>query len=93
MKCEEIQKYVGPAVGAGALMVPNLAFAVDGGVTSSTFSSVLSALTGQISTTTVVEVITTAVTASVGLAFMWWGVRKVTQILMAAFRKGRVSVG
>lgn len=61
-------------------------------VTVSDFQSVLDALTAQISVATVVGIISAAVTASVGLAFMWWGVRKLTGALMAAFRKGKVSV-
>ena len=59
-------------------------------ITSSDFSSVLTALQNQISVSTVVEVIAVAVGAAVGLAFMWWGVRFVTGKIMGAFRKGRV---
>lgn len=61
-------------------------------ITSSSFSSVLTALQGQISVSTVVEVLAVVVGACVGLAFMWWGVRKVIRALMSAFKKGRVSV-
>lgn len=61
-------------------------------ITSSSFASVLTALQGQISVSTVVEVLAVVVGACVGLAFMWWGVRKVIRALMSAFKKGRVSV-
>ena len=61
-------------------------------ITSADFTSVLTALQGQISVSTVVEVLAVVVTACVGLAFMWWGVRKVVYALMAAFRKGKVSI-
>lgn len=61
-------------------------------ITSSAWASVMSALTGQISVSTVVEVLATIAAACVGLAFMWWGVRKATRALMAAFKKGRVSL-
>lgn len=61
-------------------------------ITSSAFSSVLTALQAQISVSTVVEVLAVVVGACVGLAFMWWGVRKVIRALMSAFKKGKVSV-
>ena len=61
-------------------------------VTSSDFQSVLTALQSQISVSTVVEVLVVLVGACVGLAFMWWGVRKLTRALMSAFKKGKVSL-
>lgn len=80
-----------PVAGVVSL-VPSLAFAEGTTVSSSDFTGVISVLQGQISVSTVVGVLTTAATAAVGLAFMWWGVRKVTRVLMAAFRTGRVSI-
>ena len=65
---------------------------MEGVIASTDFQAVLSALTSQISVSTVVGVLTTAATAAVGLVFMWWGVRKVSQVLMSAFKKGRVSL-
>lgn len=56
------------------------------------WASVLSAMTGQISVSTVVAVLASVVTAGIGLVFMWWGVRKLARTLMAAFRKGKLSV-
>lgn len=61
-------------------------------ITSSDFTSVLTALQGQISVATVVEVLAVLATAAVGLAFMWWGVRKLVSVIMSAFRKGKVSL-
>lgn len=57
----------------------------------SDLSSVLTAITGQISVTTVIAVIAGAIGAAVGLVFMWWGVRKLIRVIMGAFRKGRLS--
>lgn len=61
-------------------------------ITSADFNSVLTNLQAQISVSTVVEVLAITATACVGLAFMWWGVRKVTYALMSAFRKGKISL-
>lgn len=61
-------------------------------ISSADFTSVLTALQNQISVSTVVEVLVVVVGACVGLAFMWWGVRKLTRALMSAFKKGKVSV-
>lgn len=61
-------------------------------VDAATWSSVISALTAQISWTNVVAVLVTLVTTGVGFVFGWWGVRKATRSLMAAFRKGKMSL-
>lgn len=61
-------------------------------ITTTDFQSVLDSLTGQISVSTVVGVLAVAAGAAVGLAFMWWGVRKLVRVLMAAFKKGKVSL-
>lgn len=60
-------------------------------VTAADWSSVITAMTAQISVSTVVGVLATLVTAGIGLVFMWWGVRKAARSLMAAFRSGRIS--
>lgn len=61
-------------------------------ISSSAFTSVLTTLQEQISVSTIVEVLAVAAGAAVGLAFMWWGVRKLVKVLMGAFRKGSVNV-
>lgn len=61
-------------------------------VTAADWSSVITALTGQISVSTIVAVLATLVTTGIGLVFMWWGVRKALRSLMAAFRKGKMSL-
>lgn len=72
------------------LGIPSLAFA--DAITSTSFSGVISAITSQISVTTVAEVLTYAAGLAVALVFFWWGVRKALRVLMGAFRKGRMSV-
>lgn len=57
----------------------------------SDLSSVLTAITNQIQMTSILGVIAGAIGASIGLVFMWWGVRKLIRVVMSAFRKGRVS--
>lgn len=61
-------------------------------VSASDWSSVMSALTAQVSVSTIVGVLATLVTAGIGLVFMWWGVRKALRSLMSAFRKGKMSL-
>lgn len=61
-------------------------------VTAADWSSVITAMTGQISVDTIVGVLASLVTAGIGLVFMWWGVRKAASSLMAAFRKGKMSI-
>ena len=61
-------------------------------VSSTNFMSVITALQEQISVATIVEVLAVAAGVAVGLVFMWWGVRKLTGVLMSAFRKGKISL-
>lgn len=61
-------------------------------VTSTDWKPIIDAMTGQISVTTVVGVVATAIGAGIGLVFMWWGGRKAVRTLMSAFRKGKVSM-
>ena len=61
-------------------------------VDATAWSSVMEALTAQVSVSTIVGVLVTLVTAGIGLVFMWWGVRKALRSLMAAFRKGKMSL-
>lgn len=63
-----------------------------GAVTASDWASVISAMTGQISVSTVVATLATLVTAGIGLVFMWWGVRKAVGSLMGSFRSGRIRL-
>lgn len=91
---ETVKKSCLPAVTAlssAALAAP--AWAAEGTVvTASDWSSVISALTAQISVSTIIAALTTFVAAGIGIVFMWWGLRKGIRSLMAAFRKGRMSV-
>lgn len=70
--------------------VPSMAYA--DAITSSSFSGVITAITAQISVSTVAEVLTYAAGIAIALVFFWWGVRKALRVLMSAFRKGRMSV-
>lgn len=63
-----------------------------GAVTASDWASVITAMTSQISVSTVVGVLATLVTAGIGLVFMWWGVRKAVGSLMGSFRSGRIRL-
>lgn len=55
------------------------------------WKGVLTAMTSQISVTTVVGVLASCVGAAIALVFMWWGVRKTARVLMAAFRNGKLK--
>lgn len=61
-------------------------------VTANDWASVISAMTTQISVSTVVGVLATLVTAGIGLVFLWWGVRKAVGSLMGSFRSGRIRL-
>lgn len=78
------------------VLASNMLVALESGgasaVTAADWASVISAMTAQISVATIVGVMATIVAACIGIVFMWWGVRKAVRALMAAFRKGKISV-
>lgn len=61
-------------------------------VTASDWASIISAMTAQVSVSTIVAAVATMVAAGIGLVFMWWGVRKAARTLMGAFRSGKITV-
>lgn len=73
-------------------MVTALASSTATAVTASDWASVISAMTAQISVATIVGVLAAIVASCIGIVFLWWGVRKAVRALMAAFRKGKISV-
>lgn len=80
------------SVSAVQQLIPLADPAPAGAVTASDWASVISAMTSQISVSTVVGVLATLVTAGIGLVFMWWGVRKAVGSLMGSFRSGRIRL-
>ena len=78
------------------VVASNMLVALESGgasaVTAADWASVISAMTAQISVATIVGVMATIVAACIGIVFMWWGVRKAVRALLAAFRKGKISV-
>ena len=78
------------------VVASNMLVALESGgacaVTAAEWASVIAAMTSQISVATIVGVMATIVAACIGIVFMWWGVRKAVRALMAAFRKGKISV-
>lgn len=79
------------AVSAGLQLIP-LEGPTSPVVTANDWASVITAMTGQISVSTVVATLATLVTAGIGLVFMWWGVRKAVGSLMGSFRSGRIRL-
>ena len=78
------------------VVASNMLVALESGgasaVTAADWASVISAMTAQVSVATIVGVMATIVAACIGIVFIWWGVRKAVRALMAAFRKGKISV-
>ena len=80
------------SVSAVQELIPLADPAPAGVVTASDWASVITAMTGQVSVSTVVATLATLVTAGIGLVFMWWGVRKAVGSLMGSFRSGRIRL-
>lgn len=58
----------------------------------SDLKSIMSAYTGQISLITIVNILVAGVGCSIGLVFLWWGIRKTTGMLIKAFKKGKLRI-
>ena len=88
----QVLTFVGSVVSAASVASPTATPPAYVPVTADAWASVMSKFTAQISPSTIVAVLVTFVTAGIGLVFMWWGVRKAARSLMAAFRKGKMSI-
>lgn len=60
-------------------------------ITFADFKSVIDAITAQVSVTQVVGVLAAAAAIAVTFVFMWWGVRKVTRMVMGSARSGKIN--
>lgn len=67
-------------------------YLTDTAVTSADWKPILDAVTSQISVSNVATVLGIIAGAGVGFAFFWWGCRKALRALMAAFKKGKISI-
>lgn len=60
-------------------------------VTFNTFKSVIDAITAQVSVANIVSVLAAAAAIAITFVFMWWGVRKVTRMIMGSARSGSIK--
>lgn len=65
---------------------------MEGGVSPTTWASVISAVTGQFSAANIVAVIASVVTAGIAFVFLWWGVRIAFNSIMGAVKRGSLSI-
>lgn len=75
-----------------AAALPAFASETGSNISAADWSPVIESLTSQISFTNIVAALATFVAAGIGIVFGWWGLRKGIRSLMAAFRKGKMSV-
>lgn len=56
------------------------------------FASIITAMSGQISVSTIVTVIASVIGITVAIGFAWWGGRYGVRKLMGALKGGKVTV-
>lgn len=61
-------------------------------VTWDTLEPIWTAVANTLNAANIVNIIAGAAGACVALVFLWWAARKVTRMIMGAFRKGKLSV-
>lgn len=61
-------------------------------VTANDWADVTTAVTQQVSVSTVVGVLASCIGACITLVFMWWGARKVVKMLMSAWKRGKLRI-
>ncbi len=60
-------------------------------ITFADFKSVIDAITAQVGVTQIVGVLASAAAIAITFVFMWWGVRKVTKMVMGSARSGKIN--
>lgn len=61
-------------------------------INSSNLEGLFTNLAQNINAAKVATILATGAGICVALVFLWWGVRKVSSMLMAAFRNGKLSI-
>ncbi|MGN0535222.1 MAG: hypothetical protein ACI4IR_04385 [Eubacterium sp.] len=92
-KAKQYGSKIAAAVSGGAVMASGAitAFAEDTEAVSAA-KSLMESATGTLNIGNIVAIIGAGIGAVIGLFLAWWGARKLVGMLMAAFKKGRVSV-
>lgn len=72
--------------------MPTVILTATNSVSSADWQPIMDAITSQISVSNVATVLGTVAAVGVGFAFFWWGARKAIRALMAAFKKGKISI-
>ena len=54
--------------------------------------SVLGTMTAELSATTIVSYLVIGIGASLGLVLLWFGIRKLVRMIMAAFKSGKFKI-
>lgn len=54
--------------------------------------SVLSSMTAELSASTIVSYLVIGIGASLGLVLLWFGIRKLVRMIMAAFKSGKFKI-
>lgn len=70
--------------------LPIMAAAAEGGDIS--YQGVITEIGNALSVTSATDVLKYAVGVCIGLVFMWWAVRKVSGMLMRAFKRGKLRL-
>lgn len=58
----------------------------------SVFSSVIDAITAHINVTGIISVLVGVIPVALAFIALWWGVRKASQVVFSAFRKGKLNI-
>lgn len=79
-----------------ALAMPMTAFAADGAVANNeainAIKSLLTTAQGSINITNIVSIVGAGIGAVLGLFLVWWGARKLVNMLVTVFKKGKVKL-
>lgn len=54
--------------------------------------TVLSTMTGSLTASTIVSYLVIGISASLGLVLLWFGIRKLVRMIMAAFKSGKFRI-
>lgn len=61
-------------------------------VTADAFTPILDVFPTLISVSTVVSLLSSVTGLCIGAVFAWWGIRKISSMLMSAFQTGHLNI-
>ena len=61
-------------------------------ISADVLQPLVNAITSQLTPSSIVSIIALVIGAGIGFVFLWWGIRKVANVVITAFQRGKLKL-